>query len=91
MFEEKARLVGLTQAQQEKIRLSDGREALYSLNDQFLYSDTNRYANLSWIDTQEEASVLYTVGSSSEAVTKEQLLAIAESAISRVTREKPAA
>ncbi|WP_372632073.1 hypothetical protein [Cohnella sp.] len=88
---EKIKLVGLTQAQQEKIRLSDGREALYSLNDKFLYADSNRYASLSWIDTQEEASVLYTVGSSSDAVTKEQLIAVAESALSQQAIVKPAA
>jgi len=91
LFEEKIKLVGLTQAQQEKIRLSDGREALYSVNDKFLYADSNRYASLSWIDTQEEASVLYSAGSSSDAVTKEQLIAIAESAISQQTIVKPAA
>ncbi|MFB9274046.1 hypothetical protein [Cohnella cellulosilytica] len=91
VFEEKAKLVGLTQAQQEKIRLSDGREALYAVNDKYLYTDTNFFTSLSWIDTQEGASVLYTVGSSSDAVTKEQLLSIAESAISQEIKEKPAA
>ncbi|MFC4599865.1 hypothetical protein [Cohnella hongkongensis] len=91
VFEEKAKLVGLTRAPQEKIRLSDGREALYAVNDEYLYTETNRYTSVSWIDTQEGASVLYTVGSSSDAVTKEQLLALAESAISREIKEKPAA
>jgi len=91
VFSQKSKYVGLTQAQQEKIRLNDGRDALYALNDKFLYSDSNRYASLSWIDTQAEATVLYTLGSSSPSITKEWLIAVAESMTESQVREKPAA
>jgi|GEM_PF-1397416 len=88
---EGSKFVGLTQAQPEKLKLSNGREALYSYNDKVLYSDTNRYVSLSWIDAQTDTPVLYMLGSSSPSITKEQLIDIAESAVIQVMKEKPAA
>jgi len=74
---EKSKYVGLSKADQEKLVLK-GREAVFSVNDSHYFSDTNRYASLSWIDSQPDASVLYTVGSSSPSVDKEELVSIAE-------------
>ncbi|XID92395.1 hypothetical protein ACF3MZ_28690 [Paenibacillaceae bacterium WGS1546] len=77
VFGEYAKMVGLANGTQEKVALN-GKEAVYGFSDKFLYSDTNRYKSLSWIDTQSEVSVLYTIGSASDLVTKEQLIAIGE-------------
>ncbi len=88
---EGSKFVSLTQARSEKLKLSDGREALYAFNDKFLYSDTNRYVSLSWVDTQAESPVLYTLGSFSLSMTKERLIAVAESMVAQQIKAKPAA
>jgi hypothetical protein len=75
---EKSKMVGMTPGIQEMVALN-GQEALFVDNAHFPYSDTQRNANLSWIDTQPDATILYTVGSMSDSVTKEQLISIGES------------
>ncbi|QMV42762.1 hypothetical protein [Cohnella cholangitidis] len=74
---QRTKMVGLAQAVNEKVDLN-GTEALYTLNNRFLYSDTNQFQMLSWIETLQDVTVVYSVGSSSESVTKERLIAIGE-------------
>lgn len=78
IIKQKMKFVGVVNGTQEKVTVN-GQEALYSESDKFLYSETNEYQSLTWVETLEDKSVVYSVGSSGKQITKEKLVAIAES------------
>nr|WP_306220325.1 DUF4367 domain-containing protein [Cohnella sp. WQ 127256] len=78
IIKQKMKFVGVVDGTQEKVTVN-GQEALYSASDKFLYSETNEYQSLTWVETLEDKSVVYSVGSSGKQITKEKLVAIAES------------
>ncbi len=77
---QKTRYVGQGPSVAEKVTLN-GKEALYTFNDKFLYSDTNQYQSLDWVETQQDFSIVYSIGSSAESMTKEKLISIGENLV----------
>jgi hypothetical protein len=75
---EETKIVSTTNVSQEKVSMN-GLEAHYSETDKFIHSDTNHYQSLIWVETLDEMSMVYTIGSPSEDMTKERLISIAES------------
>jgi hypothetical protein len=45
----------------------------------FIFSETNQYQTIQWLETHDNVTIIYSLGSESIGVTKEQLLAIAAS------------
>ncbi|WP_156926677.1 hypothetical protein [Cohnella panacarvi] len=59
----------------EKIEV-DGIEVQYRLEEPFIFTETNRLQSLQWIETFDDRSLLYTVGTPSLTMTKEALIAV---------------
>lgn len=68
----------MSEASHEKVMIH-GQEANYTEVNKFLYSDTGHYQSLVWVETLDEMSIVYTIGSTGEQMTKERLIAIGES------------
>ncbi|WP_312109084.1 hypothetical protein [Brevibacillus reuszeri] len=56
----------------------NGKKAHYTSNDQFLFSDSGQYKELSWISKEGEQTIMYHVATDSLAVSKEMLKQAAE-------------
>ncbi|MCD9020347.1 hypothetical protein [Cohnella silvisoli] len=80
IISQKIKVVGPGRALQEKVTLN-GQEALYTFNKKFLYSDTNQYQSLDWVETLPDISIVYSIGSSAKSMTKEKLISIGESLV----------
>ncbi|WP_419875220.1 hypothetical protein [Candidatus Pristimantibacillus sp. PTI5] len=63
--------------EQEQIRIGD-QPATFVHSENFLFSNTDQYRALSWLDSRERDTVMYTVGSPAEDMTKLELIHIAE-------------
>ncbi|GMK40340.1 hypothetical protein PCCS19_33960 [Paenibacillus sp. CCS19] len=57
----------------------NGGKGVYLRSEPFILSETNQYQTIQWLETHDDVTIIYNVGSASAAVTKEQLLAIAAS------------
>lgn len=55
----------------------NGKEAHYTKNDQFLFSESHQYQELSWVGKVGEQTILYHVASDSPTVTKAMLQQVA--------------
>lgn len=78
VFTERVKKAGISEDSHESVTIN-GEQADYSVSEKFLYSDTNRYQSLIWVDTLEEMSIVYSIGSSGEHMTKDKLISIGES------------
>ncbi|MBN3524172.1 hypothetical protein [Paenibacillus apiarius] len=65
-------------AQYEELNVN-GVKAHYTVNDQFLFNDSNRYQDLFWMSGQEGKQFVIRVATDSPHVTKEQLIQAANS------------
>ncbi|XEC94729.1 hypothetical protein AB6A23_26165 [Paenibacillus tarimensis] len=75
---EKIVMEGIVQSGVEEIRLNNGTTAYYISTDRFVYSETDKYQELFWLETLEDTTVVYKIGTVSESVTKEELVKLAE-------------
>lgn len=57
----------------------NGSKGVYLRTEPFIFSETNQYQTIQWLETHDNVTIIYSVGSPSAEVTKEQLLAIAAS------------
>ncbi|MGG4442843.1 hypothetical protein [Brevibacillus fortis] len=55
-----------------------GKKAHYTKNDQFLFSKSGQYQELSWMDHDAEQTIMYRVATDSPTVSKEMLLQAAK-------------
>ncbi|MBD3920593.1 hypothetical protein H8B09_17650 [Paenibacillus sp. PR3] len=57
----------------------NGSKGVYLRTEPFIFSETNQYQTIQWLETHDDVTIIYSVGSASAEVSKEQLLAIAAS------------
>ena len=57
----------------------NGGEGVYLRTEPNIFSETNQYQMIQWLETFDDVTIIYSVGSASAEVSKEQLLAIAAS------------
>ena len=57
----------------------DGAEAAYTRNENSLFADSGVYQEITWLEEREGRTVIHSVGTDSDAVSKEQLLEAAGS------------
>lgn len=57
----------------------NGSKGVYLRSEPFIFSETNQYQTIQWLETQDNVTIIYSVGSESIGVTKQQLLAVAAS------------
>ncbi len=75
-FERKAKLkfvMAVTGAEEIDV---NGMTVRYSLAEPFFFSGSNRSQQLQWVETLEDRSLLYTVGSASSVLTKNELVEV---------------
>lgn len=75
-FNQKGGYRGVTGATElEKIEVN-GMEVQYKLEEPFIFSDTSRLQSLQWVETFEDRSLIYTVGTPSLTLAKEDLISV---------------
>jgi hypothetical protein len=78
IFTDKVKKVGRSVGTHERVMIN-GTEADYFFNNRFLYSESNEYQSLVWVETLEDKSIVYSIGSSGKHMTKERLISLGES------------
>mgnify|MGYP001251309397 CR=1 FL=1 len=75
-FDQKGGIKGVTGATElEKVEVN-GITVQYKLEEPFIFTNTSRLQTLQWVETFEDRSLVYTVGTSSLTLTKEDLIAV---------------
>ncbi|MNU04862.1 hypothetical protein D3C72_2494540 [compost metagenome] len=66
-----------SQTEHEQVSVS-GKLASYISTENFLLHPSNQYRSLVWLDSMEQQSIVYTLGSGDAVFTKDKLIGLAQ-------------